>query len=377
MAEGVVRNGAGWRGLGGRLVAGFLAVGALMVVLAMMNLAQQSQLSGRADAMAVRDLAPLSDLRQVQTFQTAYSKASLLSESLKDPASVKAALDRKQVAKDQIGPALDKLKADSPAEFRSDVDDLATAWNTYVTTHAARMAATAANAPNAADLDKQTSALSAANDKKVAAFADRLLVDANAQRKQMAALRSSSRTVTILVLVVGLAVAVFLGTWIARTVRRPIEAMVTALNKVAAGDLGAEIPVRRNDEVGRMADAVRSALAEVRGVVSRTAESAAKLSSASQGLSRTSQQIAASAGEASNRASEISGTADQVSTSIHTVAAGAEQMGASIHEVAQSASDASRVGADAVAAAQATNSTIAKLGESSAEIGNVIKVITS
>ena len=52
-------------------------------------------------------------------------------------------------------------------------------------------------------------------------------------------------------------------------------------------------------------------------------------------------------------------------------------MSASIKEVASNASEAARVAAEAVAAAEKTNVTVSKLGESSAEIGNVIKVITS
>ena len=60
-----------------------------------------------------------------------------------------------------------------------------------------------------------------------------------------------------------------------------------------------------------------------------------------------------------------------------TVAAGAEEMGASIREIATNAAEASEVAAKAVTAAATTTATVAKLGESSAEIGNVVKVITS
>ena len=62
---------------------------------------------------------------------------------------------------------------------------------------------------------------------------------------------------------------------------------------------------------------------------------------------------------------------------MQTVAAGSEEMGASIREIAQNATEAARVAAQAVEVADATNATVAKLGESSAEIGNVVKVITS
>ena len=68
--------------------------------------------------------------------------------------------------------------------------------------------------------------------------------------------------------------------------------------------------------------------------------------------------------------------AEEVSRNVATVAAGAEQMGASIREIASNAAEASEVAAGG-RAAETTTATVAKLGESSAEIGNVVKVITS
>ena len=59
------------------------------------------------------------------------------------------------------------------------------------------------------------------------------------------------------------------------------------------------------------------------------------------------------------------------------MATATEQMGASVREIAKNANEAARVGTTAVEMAEGTNETIAKLGQSSTEIGNVIKVITS
>ncbi|WP_369135959.1 methyl-accepting chemotaxis protein, partial [Modestobacter sp. I12A-02662] len=73
----------------------------------------------------------------------------------------------------------------------------------------------------------------------------------------------------------------------------------------------------------------------------------------------------------------VSAAAEEVSRNVGTVAAGAEQMGASIREISQNANEAARVAAQAVTEAQATTETITKLGLSSQEIGNVVKVITS
>jgi methyl-accepting chemotaxis protein len=52
-------------------------------------------------------------------------------------------------------------------------------------------------------------------------------------------------------------------------------------------------------------------------------------------------------------------------------------MSSSIKEIAKSATEAAKIATAAVRTAESTNATVGKLGESSAEIGQVIKVITS
>src|SRR5208282_2514698 len=67
----------------------------------------------------------------------------------------------------------------------------------------------------------------------------------------------------------------------------------------------------------------------------------------------------------------------QVSKNVASVASASEEMQVSIREISKNANDSARVAKNAVSVAHTTNETMKKLGESSREIGNVIKVITS
>jgi methyl-accepting chemotaxis protein len=366
-----------WQGVQGRLAAGFGIVVVMMVGLGVLGLVQQDRLNDRVDAMAVRDLAPLAALRQAERIEDSYVRYGLLSEALPMPAARQRFADQMRQSGPQVVPELEKLRATAPAEMRGDVDRLIAGWKAFSTTHEARMAATAARSSDAVELDKQAGALSGVVSEANQALALRLTADGAAQRQQVDEQNAASRTLVVVMLLGGLLVAIALAAWVARTIRRPIAALMSALERIADGDLTTQIPVNSNDEIGRMAKALRDAMAEIRTVMARVASSAADLATASKGLSGTNRRIADSAAQASGRAGEVSTAAQQVSHSVQTVAAGAVQMGASIHEVARSAQDASDVGAEAVKAAQQTNGTIEKLGLSSAEIGNVIKVITS
>lgn len=101
------------------------------------------------------------------------------------------------------------------------------------------------------------------------------------------------------------------------------------------------------------------------------------LASSSEELTSVSQQMASSSEETRAQASVVSGAADQMSKNAQSVSKSVEDLGASIREIAKSAHEAAKVATMGVEVANTTTSTVAKLGESSAEIGKVLKVITS
>ncbi len=104
---------------------------------------------------------------------------------------------------------------------------------------------------------------------------------------------------------------------------------------------------------------------------------ASSLGAASEELSAVSKQMTANADETSAQANVVSAASEQVNRSIQTVTTGTEEMSVSIREIAKNAAEAARVGSAAVKVADSTNAVVNKLGESSADIGKMIKVITS
>ncbi len=106
-------------------------------------------------------------------------------------------------------------------------------------------------------------------------------------------------------------------------------------------------------------------------------ENIQSLASSSEELTSVSQGMASSAEQTRAQANVVSGAADQVSKNAQTVSKSVEDLGASIREIAKSAHEAAKVATTGVEVANTTTATVAKLGESSAEIGKVLKVITS
>jgi methyl-accepting chemotaxis protein len=188
---------------------------------------------------------------------------------------------------------------------------------------------------------------------------------------------NAARLWVIVFVLIAMAIAVALGIVISRAIARPLRHTVSALNKIADGDLTAHVTNDRADETGRLAEALNRMVGRMAATVSSIAGSATQLSSASEELTAVSTELSATAVRASEQATSVSAASEEVSANVHTVASGTEEMGASIREIAGNATQAASVASAAAAVAADTDATVHKLGESSAEIGQVVGTITS
>ncbi|MCY2974671.1 MAG: methyl-accepting chemotaxis protein [Planctomycetota bacterium] len=163
----------------------------------------------------------------------------------------------------------------------------------------------------------------------------------------------------------------------AEDLKNKVSSILDVVRSASQGDLTQTITVSGNDPIGQMGQGLESFFGNLRNSMSSIAENATALAGASEELSAVSTEMSGSADETSSQANIVSAASEQVSANVHTVATGVEEMNSAIREIAKNASEASRVSQQAVDVAASTNRTITKLGESSAEIGKVVKVITS
>lgn len=155
-----------------------------------------------------------------------------------------------------------------------------------------------------------------------------------------------------------------------------VAEILTVVQAAADGDLTRTVAVAGDDAVGLMAEGIAKLLADLRLSISGIATNSEALAAAAEELQVVSEQMGSNAAETSNQVTLVTEGSVEVSRNVETVSASAEQMSASIKEIAKNASDAAKVAEQAVHAATTTSTTIAVLGESSAEIGQIVKVIT-
>jgi len=161
-------------------------------------------------------------------------------------------------------------------------------------------------------------------------------------------------------------------------VLKPLAASMELANKIAANDLSApDLPVDSEDEIAATNSALNRMKNNLNEVIQAISGASVDVAASSEQLSNTSQHISANSEETSAQAKVVSDASQKVGHNLLTVATGAEEMAASINEIAKNATEASKVATGAVRLAATTTEIVSKLGESSAEISQVLKVITS
>jgi len=113
-----------------------------------------------------------------------------------------------------------------------------------------------------------------------------------------------------------------------------------------------------------------------REVVGSLGENSGALGESTKALRTAASSMESATETAAAQATSVSAAAEAVSANVATAASAVEEFSASIREIASNSNSASDVAARAVEKADAANRLVAALGESSAEIGEVIELIT-
>ncbi|MBK8324799.1 MAG: MCP four helix bundle domain-containing protein [Betaproteobacteria bacterium] len=165
-----------------------------------------------------------------------------------------------------------------------------------------------------------------------------------------------------------IALGVFLGWWIARSVTQPIGEAVKVAETIAAGDLTSRIEVTSTDETGRLLEAMKKmneSLAKIVGEVRH----------ASDNIATGSTQIASGTQDLSSRTEEQASNLEETAASM-------EELTATVKQSAESARQANQLAASASAAAENGGrvvsevvKTMESITEQSHKISEIITVI--
>ncbi|MCK2053526.1 methyl-accepting chemotaxis protein [Methylobacterium sp. 37f] len=239
--------------------------------------------------------------------------------------------------------------------------------------------------------------------------AKRVVEEMKAGKDSLDAETSDTIARLITITAVGLVLAAVLcGSIVVLGITRPLGRLVAILNRMAQGEIDADIPeARRGDEigaVGKAVDGIKAMVArktaeeaEVRRIADEAAIAARRtamieladsfegavggiigmVSASSTELQTTAQTMTATASATASQSTTVAAAAEEASVNVSTVAAAAEELGNSVQEIGRQVANSSQMAQSAVTEADTTSVLVQELSTAVSRIGDVVSLIST
>lgn len=147
---------------------------------------------------------------------------------------------------------------------------------------------------------------------------------------------STSKTTSIIVLIISIAIGVFLILYVHRTISQPLQNVVQAANVIASGDLlKQDIDVRTKDEIGQLGTAFNTMKASLASLIRNVQMNAEQLSASAQELSASTEEITATSEDVTRRVSDTAEVSQSSSQSAIESARAMEETAAGVQRIAE------------------------------------------
>ena len=152
----------------------------------------------------------------------------------------------------------------------------------------------------------------------------------------------TSIKIFLAIILVGLAISIAAAMLIAKNIADPLQAAIRELDAVAAGDLTAEVPesmLHREDEIGRMTQALAQMQTSLRSVVGKVHDEAVQSAEMVEKVQKLLDSLNADAQDMSAVTEEMAAGMEETAASTSNMQHMTDQVNASVQDAAQKAED--------------------------------------
>ncbi len=110
---------------------------------------------------------------------------------------------------------------------------------------------------------------------------------------------------TLVIVLVILVISFIIAILIARNISKPIESMVTKVNKISEGDFTIEFHAKGEDEISKLMKSLNKTMEVIRNLIGKIKDEAITIDGVSQNLSASSEENSASTTQVSNSLAEV------------------------------------------------------------------------
>ncbi len=166
--------------------------------------------------------------------------------------------------------------------------------------------------------------------------------------KQIGSLADRVSLVLLLLVIVAVLLAIAVSVMLTRSITVPVDRLVTVAERLASGDLRAEIADARGDEIGRLQRAVAEMSTRLGHIIGEVRAGADMLSTASQHVAASAQGVAQGTAEQATSVEETTSSLEQMSSSITQTAENSRHMEQMALKGAKDAGESHRAVTDTV-----------------------------
>jgi methyl-accepting chemotaxis protein len=181
----------------------------------------------------------------------------------------------------------------------------------------------------------------------------------------------------IIIVIIASLICVVLAIYIARMISTPIQLIEHKSIEIAnTGDIRSGVEVDARDEIFSMNEALTKMIGNFGVLVKKVMTEVDSITRESEGLSAVSDVSASASVELQAQTQTAASSSEQVSANVSTVASSVEELSASIKEIAKNTTSATALTKHSEDRANEASKVMNRLGQSSLEIGNIVKSIT-
>ena len=179
---------------------------------------------------------------------------------------------------------------------------------------------------------------------------------------------NEARLLILCTVVACIALAMLLAIWVSRLIARPLEQAVSVAQRVAGGDLTADIQSSSKDEAGQLLDALKSMNDSLLGIVTEVRQGTSTITVASTEIASGNLDLSSRTEQQASSLEETASAMEELTSRVKQNADNARQA----NQLAASASEVAVAGGDVVG--KVVN-TMGSINESSRKISDIIGVI--
>ena len=369
--------------------------------------------SGRAMNSAIDDLmgwtVNISTVAELSDAASSERRVAIVRAMTKDPAERAKADEQLAKLKKRVDAAFEKYEQmlstivyttpDGQAKDRAILEEERKAWDAYRATDKDVDALVAEGKTDEALAYLQGPVLQKYIEfsKLIAADQERCVAGAREANDGGVATYDRVIMTTIIVAIVAIVLTCVCGFFLLRTISTSVDMVLSGLSKVAQGDLRVHLATDSGDEFAQMADQTNKMLENIRSMTKMIQKTADSVADSSDTLTSTSEQSANATQSVAQSITEVAeasqGQMHSVAEAKHQVDAftnglsevtnAIESVAADIEHTSQKAEEGNRLVLATVDQMNAIADTVlsssevvAKLGERSKEIGNIVEVIS-